>query len=185
MTKETGGHPDLLQLDAFRAGEADAGVSEHVASCSRCRDIVEGMSEQASALREAHETVSQPPGDLEERILAAALGVAAAALILVLNFLVHTPPADKTASVLAPEAVTRTGDESATPTRPAGDVNGDGVFDGDDVIELERRVLAGGEGLEAWNLNGDGITDEFDVDVLAGEIDIPAPDSEGEEYFSC
>ena len=64
-------------------------------------------------------------------------------------------------------------------------MNGDGVFDGDDVTELERLVASGAEGIEAWDMNGDGATNEEDIDFLAGEIDVPAPDTEGEDYFGC
>lgn len=146
------GHPDLLALDALRAGEGSPEERAHVAQCAECRRAVEQFTRLAEGLRPPRISV---PAAVKDRVLALARprpwrllrpALAAAALLLgagVLWLTLGTPRP-------SPEAL-----------RPKGRV------DIVDAYTLAVRLRSGQKVDLAYDVNGDGKVDERDVEEIA------------------
>jgi predicted anti-sigma-YlaC factor YlaD len=137
------GHPDLLDLEAARAGEAAPGILAHVEACGACRAEVD-------ALRDLARRLAPPPFDVPASARARALAVlrparrrwlpvAAAAALLLALWLAPPPPADVDAS---------------------------GSIDILDAYTLALRIRDG-RTRPSWDFNRDGRVDLADVDLLA------------------
>lgn len=68
MTEHGPNHPDFGELEAYRSGEAEATVTEHVAACSDCRLIVEEIAELAELVRREAMPVPEIPPLIDQRI---------------------------------------------------------------------------------------------------------------------
>ena len=159
--EDTGSHPDLAELDAFRTGEAADDVKTHVEDCARCRGIVRELSELAPRISDAAAVPAvDVPAGLDARILAAARGrrrrprypwwpglvAAAAALLIAVGVF-----------------------RGVRERRPAlaMDVDGSGQVDIVDAYLLSRRVGSREAGAPAWDLDRDGRVGETDVRLVA------------------
>ena len=63
------GHLDLLQLDAVRAGEADAAEAAHAAACDECRRAVNRLTAFAEDLARSAATQIPVPVNVDEAVL--------------------------------------------------------------------------------------------------------------------
>ncbi len=134
----TDGHPDLLELDAVRAGEAAAELRGHVERCGRCRAELEWL--RGMALRVAR--AAAPP----RRRRWVPFAAAAAAAVVVFGAWIGRPGH-------AAEDIDRDGrvdilDARALATRigrgerePAWDLNRDGSVDAQDVERVARAAV--------------------------------------------
>jgi anti-sigma factor RsiW len=161
-------HPDDLDLELARTGEAAAEVSAHVAGCGECRERAGMLTLLAAELSRAEPV--EIPELVEARILrqarrsAARLRsgrsrwialAAAAALLLAVTWLLRMPPA-------GPSSPT----DGATQVQSA-DINGDGKLDILDAYVLARRIESDAGSEAAWDIDDDGRVDRADVDALA------------------
>jgi len=144
------GHPDLLALDAVRAGEGSADERAHVEQCAECRAALEGFRGLATRLAPAPLDV---PSSVKRDVMALTRPrrawrplAAAAAILLGLGAL----------------WLARGG-------RPAlpGDVDRSGRVDIVDAYALAVRLRSGQHLEPVYDVNGDGKVDERDVDEIA------------------
>ncbi|MBV8881375.1 MAG: hypothetical protein JO332_15525 [Planctomycetaceae bacterium] len=144
------GHPDLLALDAVRAGEGSPEERAHVEQCAECRATVDGFRALAARLTPARIDVpplvrrnllarSRPPRPARSLAMAAALLIAVGGLWLALR---HGP---------------------AVP----GDVDRSGRVDIVDAYALAVRLRSGLKMDLTFDVNGDGKVDERDVEEIA------------------
>jgi hypothetical protein len=166
-------HPDLLRIDAVRVGDGSAEDRLHVRLCADCQRVLLELEETADSLRVLARAPFEVPEEVESRILwnarkqalmarrarrgrlwrrvaLPAVGLAAAAvLVLTLSLREQVPPT-RTAHVAV-----------------QGDINGDGQVDILDAYAL-ALALEGGQpqGAKA-DVNGDGVIDQNDVDAAA------------------
>jgi hypothetical protein len=178
-----GEHPTILELELWRAGEAGAGIGDHVAACAACRDEIDFLERLARDQGAARPAFAAPDA-LEEamaaragrhaarvraalvagaaagerrRLLRAAPWIAAAAAVVALG----------TAGVLWRAAATPApAAEAPARAASADDVNRDGRVDVLDAFALARAVEAGA-GRPEWDRNRDGAVDRADVDAVA------------------
>jgi hypothetical protein len=168
-------HPDEVELDLYRTGEADPEVVDHIVGCDRCVARVERAHSLAELLRPELADIEVPTeqdlslrrmarqaaarGARRRYWLAGAMAVAAAAAILL--------------------AVWRLGGDDPAPKHsrrvavsPAGpqDLNRDGRVDILDAFALARSLERGGETRPEWDVNGDSVVDRRDVDAIAARI---------------
>lgn len=144
------GHPDLLALDAIRAGEGTPEERAHAETCAECRALLDGFRGLAARLAPAPVDV---PEDLKRRILARtrprraarSFAMAAALLIAVGGLWVAL---------------------SGGPAVP-GDVDRSGRVDIVDAYALAVRLKSGVTMDAAFDVTGDGKVDDRDVEELA------------------
>ena len=144
------GHPDLLALDAIRAGDGTPEERAHADRCAECRATLDGFRGLAARLAPAPVEV---PADVKRRLLALtrprrsarSLAMAAALLIAVggLWFALWGRPA------------------------VPGDVDRSGRIDIVDAYALAVRLKSGVRMDAAYDVTGDGKVDERDVEELA------------------
>jgi hypothetical protein len=166
-------HPDLLRIDAVRAGEGSAEDRLHVRFCADCQRVLLDLEETAESLRVVVRAPFEVPDEVESRILwnarkqaltarraqrgrlwrraaLPALGLAAAAgLVLTLSLREQVPLA-RTARVVV-----------------QGDINGDGEINIVDAYVLALAIEGGRPQSVAADVNGDGVVDQSDVDTAA------------------
>jgi hypothetical protein len=150
-------HPDLLRLDALRAGEGLPGDAAHVDACESCRATLESMRGAAAELAAASSFPGSVPTEIDRAILSmtprrplpirwlatAAVFVAAISLVILLQ---------PTPRELA---------------RAAHDIDGNGTVDIVDAYTLALRIKRGDPLDGSWDLNRDGAVDRADVDAIA------------------
>lgn len=173
-------HPDLLSLDAHRAGESAPGVAEHLAACAACAQHLELQRSLAAELG-APLTIEVPPAqDAALRaaarqhanrvvtevaaarprwpwIAGATLAIAAAAVLLLMfarGSGEETGPASQRMAV--------------APVH--GDINLDGRLDVIDALVLARELDGGRADATRADLNGDGAVDRSDVEWISAEV---------------
>ena len=155
------GHPDLAELDAFRTGEAGAGVRAHLDGCARCRDIAGELARLAPELKAAaRPAVVEVPAEIDARILSAARGRARRPVPLLWPGLVAAA-----ASLLLVAAVfwgTR-----ARQARLAMDIDGNGSVDIVDAYLISRRVGNREAVPSSWDFDGNGEIGGADVELVA------------------
>jgi len=140
-------HPDLLTLDAVRAGEAPPEAAAHVAACAKCRAAVEHLRKFEPAFKSAPVEV---PAEVDRAILSAAPSLlrrrrwiryaaplaAAAALFLAIGL--WSRPAHPQDIVDAYRLALRL---QAGEAVSGSDINGDGKVDMDDAKAMARRCV--------------------------------------------
>src|SRR5262245_56346515 len=67
-----GGHLDLLQLDALRAGEGDAAARAHLEACEACRAALADLERIAAAVGRRAAPPGIVPEEVDRRVLAMA-----------------------------------------------------------------------------------------------------------------
>jgi predicted anti-sigma-YlaC factor YlaD len=164
-------HPDELELELSRTGEADERVQAHVQACDRCRSERDALAAMASEMSAPPPAVLVPrardaairaaipqvrPAHRARTLLFVLAPVAAAAAIALF---VLWPRGDRSAEPAPPPRV------ALAPSQP-GDVNRDGVIDVRDAYAL-ARALQGGREQATWDVTGDGQVDRGDVDWIA------------------
>ncbi|HTM22876.1 MAG TPA: dockerin type I repeat-containing protein [Kofleriaceae bacterium] len=162
-------HPDELELELSRTGEADERVQAHVDGCARCqieRDALAAMAtelavpppavliprDRDAAIRAAIPQVR--PQRRARTLLYVLAPVAAAAIALAVLW----PRGERTAAEPPPRV-------AEAPAQP-GDVNRDGQVDVRDAYALARALERGGA-QRSWDVTGDGQVDRGDVDWIA------------------
>ena len=173
-------HLDLLQIDAVRVGVGDKADLEHLETCNECRRALADLQGLTRALQESHGPALKVPDEIERRILwnarkqaaiakklhvsnrgrrmLVARWAVAAGVVLALGTL-------STWRLLRERTVSR---RMATSTPVAKeDVDGDGKVDILDAFALARSLRVGSGAKPTWDLNGDGVVDGRDVDVIA------------------
>jgi hypothetical protein len=166
-------HPDLLRIEAVRAGEGSAEDRLHIRFCADCRRVLLELEATADALRVLTRAPFDVPEDVESRILwnarkqaliarrahrgrlwrraaLPAFGLAAAAA-LVLTLSIHEQlPLVRTAHVAV-----------------QGDINGDGHVNILDAYVLALAIEGRRPQSVTADVNGDGVVDQSDVDAAA------------------
>ena len=166
-------HPDEVELDLYRTGEADAEVVTHVVGCDRCVERVEGSHRLAELLSPELTDIEVPTEqDLSLRRMArqaAARGarrrywlVGAAALMAAAAILLAVWR-------LGATDTKRNAEVTATAAGPR-DLNRDGRVDILDAFVLARTLDRGGSPPSEWDINGDSVVDRRDVDAIAAGV---------------
>lgn len=187
MTTETPQHPDLLELELSRTGEAEAGVAEHLASCEVCQAtlaMLEGFGTELSgelpelsvsdetdqAIRAmAWEAAGRVKRTRRLRVVRWAAPVVAAAAAFMIFIVPPNEPASE--APVGPMAVRgepapATPAPTAVPGETGPDLNGDGKVDILDAFALARAVDTGHTRPD-WDFTGEGDIDQRDIDHLA------------------
>jgi hypothetical protein len=183
-------HPDLLRLDAIRAGEGTPEEELHLGGCRHCRKMLDLLRATEASLRgaappagpvppeidaaifEAFRRAAAPPRrtilfPVRPRWLAPAIGTAAAAaLILVLaGPALKRGPSRDAVVPLQQTAKAPAGNQGTASTE--GDINNDGNVDILDAFRL-ARILEGQEPTSSReDINRDGRVNLTDVDAVA------------------
>lgn len=169
-------HPDILDIDALRRGEGTAEDADHVGGCASCRATLAELAALAASLKELNGPALEVTAEIDAAILwkarkralhirrrrwlRPAYGVAAAAVMaLALASVLRSVP--RPASAPLEMAKARVAARSAAAEE---DVDGDGRVDILDAFALARAVEAHRGGRD---LNGDGVVNERDVEILA------------------
>lgn len=166
-------HPDEVELDLYRTGEADQTVADHVVGCDVCVDRVQAAHDLASLLRPELVEVEVPAEqDLALRRMAhraaarggrrriwlvSAMAVAAAAAIVFAVWRVG----------ISDRAPDRSAEVAAAGPR---DLNSDGQVDILDAFALARALERGDETKPEWDINGDSVVDDGDVEAIASGV---------------
>jgi len=191
-------HPNELDLELLRTGEADDEVRAHVESCASCRERLEAARSLATRLARPLEKVEVPRA-LDEKLAKQAREqgavvrrklherrrpvtlkrvlpwAAAACLVLGLGVLLAVRTLRETAGVSAPEPVPST---PAIVAAGPNDVNSDGKVDVVDAylvalaVDRERTSAA-------MDRNGDGRVDHADAERLVLAAVALGPNEEG------
>lgn len=154
-------HPNDLDLELARTGEADDEIAAHVEACELCRERSQLLEQLAVEL--AMETIDIPPerdaailalaGEVPARPQARrwlwAVPAAAAAAVLIAIWPFASERADPQPAVLA----------------AAPDINSDGSVDIVDAMLLARALKR--ETRDEWDANGDARVDDGDVEYIA------------------
>ena len=149
-------HPDLLEIDAVRAGEAE---SAHLEGCGVCRAELEELRKLESVRGpeiEVPSAVDRAVLDMgakqlrRPRVFWFPLAAAAAVLAVSIPFLTQTSPREDMAA------------------RPE-DIDKSGTVDILDAYVLASRIESGEQLEPGWDLNKDGVVDEEDVEIIARE----------------
>lgn len=173
-------HPDLLRIDAVRAGEGDKADLDHVQACDDCRRVLADLQDLARDLQEVSRPTLKVPDEIDRRILwnarkqaalarkrsvssrgrrmPAARWAVAAGVVLALGTL-------STWQLLQEQAASRR--LPATISLAAEDINGDGKVDILDAFALARSLQSRSGAAQTWDVNGDGVVDDRDVDLIA------------------
>ena len=144
------GHPDLLALDAIRAGEGTPEARAHAEQCAECRATLDSFRGLAARLAPAPVEV---PADVKRKLMALtrpkrsarSLAMAAALLVAVGGLWFGLWPG---------------------PALP-GDVDRSGRVDIVDAYALAVRLKSGVKVDAAFDVNHDGKVDEADVEEIA------------------
>ena len=151
-------HPDDLELELVRTGEAGAETCAHVLQCIECTDRLESEQKFAGALKDAFGARIEVPEMVDARVLKAGQRasfrvrrgrwrwVAAAAIFLIAT----SVPWMLRDSAVAP-----------------ADINEDGVVDIIDAFVLARRIEAGRSLDSTWDFDGSGQVNRSDAEFIA------------------
>lgn len=168
-------HPNDLDLELARTGEAQPVVRSHLDACAECRARASWLDDLARALR-VERGEAEIPQILDARLLREArraatrrqrragwrwAGVAAAAALLLVAVWTLRPQAE----ALRPPA-----EPVLAPVAAAQDVNGDGTVDVLDAYWLARRIESDADLATTWDFDGNGRIDRDDVDAIAADI---------------
>jgi Dockerin type I domain len=164
-------HPDLADLEAARRGEASSAVEAHVRACEECRRIVAQLATFADELGSVAPAV---PEAVEARILWIARKYAAEARLARRRrpwmVLTRRRVAAIAAGVLLAVGALRLWTPlrmERTPSALVADVDGNGVVDIRDAFAIARAVRRATAPPPRFDLNGDHVVDERDVDLAA------------------
>ncbi len=171
---QTTEHPDWVDLDMVRTGEADDDVRRHVAGCAECAQRLEFLEGTGTALAVGKEEPSiRPQTDaavmqmidsrvdrIRRPVLQLRSVIWAAAAIIVVGLAVWF-------AAVPPWGGTR--DAVVVNEGPREDVNGDGAVDILDAFLVAERLQAGPRAPLKWDMNSDGRVDQADVDWLAAK----------------
>ena len=183
-------HPDLLRLDAIRAGEITSEEEFHLERCRHCRDMLDVLRTTEASLRRAAPPAGPVPPEIDRAVLEAfrrassapgrtilfpsrprwlvpAVGTAAAAaLVLVLAgpVLEKSPSRDAVVPLQQP-AEQPAREQAAAPVE--GDINGDGKVDILDALRLARVLEEQEPTSSRQDINRDGWVNLTDVDAVA------------------
>ena len=172
-------HPDLLELELLRTNEAAEGVTEHVAQCSECREVLAQLDAVGGELefgqvpcaptekteKEVLEFIGERAASIStarrRRIFWLRVGWAAAAVALLCLGLVWYQ-----ASIEEPDV--------PKPMPPAialrEDINRDGQVDIVDAMLLARKLDVDEAIAPDFDFNEDGQVDTGDVETLAQQV---------------
>jgi len=161
-------HPDLVELEAARTGEATPAVAEHVRLCDACGRIVSDLARFAVALDPHAPPI---PEAVEARILWIARTQAAAT-----RRAARRPrwmgPAVRRGAAIAAGALLALGVLRVwtpwhdAPRQLATDVDGNGVVDVRDAFTI-ARALRSEDRPSRFDVNGDHVVDQRDVELAA------------------
>jgi anti-sigma-K factor RskA len=173
-------HPDLLTLDALRAGDpVDASDAEHIATCVECQAAVAELGALARELRD-HSPAVAPTPEIDAQILWRARGqalrvrragmrdswravwaVAAAAILVLASAVLYS----RHAQPFPGQQVARFAAPAAPGARLSADVDGDGRVTVLDAFAL-ARALERTPGKGGKDVNEDAEVNEHDVDAV-------------------
>ncbi len=161
-------HLNELQLDELAAGELDdRDALEHVTRCAACSRAVDDLR----ALRTLARPDDQPfPGvaELDARMVGSASEAAARARARHRAIWAGRLAAAALV-ILGATAVFRWGGGPGDPAGPR-DVNGDGHRDILDALVVARGLASGDQVPTRWDVTGDAVIDQRDIDELALEV---------------
>ncbi len=168
-------HPDLMELEAARTGEATVAVRDHVKACPRCQEIIAELDMLAVDARVNRPAVMGTPSRADEavfsvieqrsqeirwrypkrrRFLTRPVWAAAAAIaVAVLTWSVLSPHRAMLPTIVKSVSY-------------AGDVDRDGAVDIVDAYLMALRLESGIKTPENWDLNKDGAVDKQDIAVV-------------------
>ena len=163
-------HPDELELECVRIGEGADRAQQHVRTCAQCQCHLDTLIGLASDLSAPLPEVEVPAAQ-DAALLSMARSAVAAKPAARIRAWMWAIPAVAAAAVLA-FAILRPGpdrSDDATAVVPAGasDVNSDGTVDILDAFALAKTIRAGGATQPEWDVTGDQIVDQRDVDHIA------------------
>jgi hypothetical protein len=144
------GHPDLLALDALRAGEGAPEDQAHLSQCAECRATLETFRRVAAGLRPAPLEI---PPFMKARVLVASRRRRSGAPLAV------------AAALLLGLSALWVGIGTRKPV--PGDVDRNGRVDIVDAYALAVRLRSGQKVELIYDVNGDGKVDERDVEEIA------------------
>jgi len=163
-------HPDILDLELFRTGEAAEDVGEHVLRCPQCQAELDRLSELSTQLAPADVPVADIAPAVDEAVLAVIGRRTSPRLRLILTVTRWLAPAAAALLVLGGIAVLWwNGPKGTAPgasAYAACDLNRDGSVDILDALAMARGLKAGATS-PAWDVNRDGRVDSADVDAVA------------------
>ena len=167
-------HPDDLELELARTGEAEPWVERHLEGCGACSERAGRLEAWAASMR-AEQPSLEIPELVEARILRDATKVrsgggarrrsrwiaaaaAAAVLLLTLPWTLRRPEQVDTATT-----------ETFPPTHAVSDLNRDGVTD---ILDAYRLALGveNGDTDPGWDFDRNGRVDGLDARALARAI---------------
>lgn len=176
-TFQASGHPDILAIDAIRAGGGQEEDNLHLESCAACREVLADLQGIAADLSPASQPPFSVPEEVDRRILWLARKQAAIARKRPYRTVSVGLRWAVAASVVVTLGILTTSrhlrrPETAEPVvaRVAavpGDINADRRVDILDAFALARAVSADGGINSRWDVNGDGVVDDRDVERLA------------------
>lgn len=162
-------HPDLVELDAARTGEAGPETAQHVLECPDCRASLDSLKSLPSRLESLDEPTVEVPEAVDRAILdMAALKMrrpklpawlplsAAAGLILALGL-----------GLLLGPSLFQTPDSKKGMAGRTKDIDQSGKVDILDAYYLSSKIKAGGPLDPEWDVDHDGDVDDEDVDAIA------------------
>lgn len=162
-------HPDELDLELYRTGEAEPQIAAHLEGCADCT----ARLDQAVALAEILAAPVPPieiPAERDAAILEWAGRQARSIrppprLAAQVRWMAPLAAAAAIAAVLlVPRVMTVSAPELSA---VRGDINGDGVVDIRDALALATAVDAGATLSPSWDLTGEGRVDREDVERVA------------------
>jgi hypothetical protein len=159
----TSEHPNDLDLELARTGEAPPEIQAHVEACRSCQKQRELLERLATEL--AMESIEIPKGR-DAAILAVAAERAQVRAAPRRRWLWAVPAAAAAAALIAIwPFVGDQSDVSSVTLAAAPDVNSDGSVDIVDAMLLARALKR--EQRSEWDANGDTRVDDGDVEYLA------------------
>ena len=165
-------HPDDIDLDCVRTGEASVDVAEHAADCAACQERIAALRKLAGGLAVSPASIAVP-GPREAAIMADGARAAARARRRRRWRLAALPAAAAAAALLTVVLLRDTSPSTSSPTdaprvaAPVADVNNDRAVDILDAFALARCIESGAPAQPAWDFNHDQVIDALDVDLLA------------------
>jgi anti-sigma-K factor RskA len=166
MANTSSAHPDFGELEAYRRGEAEAAIADHVGRCALCQLNLKELDDLATLVRDDAAALPAVPEDIDQRIvwnarqnaarvrrqrvrqrvqrwaIAASLLLAVGA-VAVRRQLNRSVPQAKLDIVDALALARRLA--TGQPADPRYDVNHDGRVDDADVERITRQAVALGD----------------------------------------
>ena len=169
-------HPDIVEIEAMRTGEASDETRQHVQSCEQCRETLQMLSISADVLSPQAIAVPQSADSAVMAIIDRQVGErkrkASAGRVFV--FLRRVGAVAAAAAIVVGLGVWFYPGSSGPAAKPVivsvvtheADIDGDGKVDVVDAYLLARKLKAGDVDI-ACDLNHDGSVDDKDVEVIA------------------